>query len=444
MMNLSARVGEGPVSPVRRRLLKSTILGGAGIALARLTPAAVAQEGPPDILLVNGQFHTMDDANTIVEAVAIRGNAIQAVGDVPEAGPGTRVIDLGGKTVVPGIIEPHIHVVSLYNRPGYHTILENTRNLAEIQDALRARRADVPEGGWVTSLGGFHPNQWSDITEMPTLSQLDEAVPDRPVFLYTRFTGPAATNSMGKALFDEWDSNPPLPHPDLAPVAVGEDGLIPGGGFGQVTPATAALYHLRSIATLEDHIRTAAETQAYSASVGLTSMSDKVLFPTPGPLHPRQVLSNLDHYRMYDPLLELDRRGDAINRVEINFLHHQGFIEALGDMENQLPELRERLRNQWRDFGTDHVWVGGIGEWAAPVNVDISTPGGQVWLEAQKLVAEAGWRNENSVDSPDKAEGALDAWEALAGRAELAIANKHYILHHADAITADQLAGQKR
>ena len=249
---------------------------------------------------------------------------------------------------------------------------------------------------------------------LPTRQQLDQAVPDRPVFLYTRFTGPAVTNSLGKQLFDEWDRTPA--HPSIVKVAVGDDGFIAAGGFGQVTPASSALFLLRMRTTFEDKLRTTIETQRYAASLGLTAMADKVLFPTPGPLHPIQILSNLDHYRMYDPVLELDRQGKTINRLEISFLHHQGHIPALGDMANQLPELRARLRNQFPNFGSEMVSVGGIGEWAAPVNVDRSTPGGQVWFEAQRLVAEAGWRNENAVSRLEELEGVVKAWEELAAQ----------------------------
>jgi len=431
----------------RRGAIALTAAAGATAALG--ASPAMAQTGAPgaaarpsaDLVLTNGRIHTMDATGTVTNAVAVRNGRFVAIGaDAAAMAAGAaRTIDLGGKTVFPGLIEPHCHVVSLYNRPGYHTILENTTSLAEVQKVLADRRKDVPADGWITSLGGFHPNQWSDIKPLPTLAQLDQAVPDRPVFLYTRFTGPAVTNSAGKRLFDEWDKTPA--HPDIVPVAAGDDGMIKDGPFGKVSPATSALFLLRSRTTFEDKLRTTMETQRYAANLGLTAMGDKVLFPTPGPLHPIQVLSNLDHYRMYDPLLEIDRQGKSISRIEISFLHHQGHIPALGDMANQLPELRARLRNVFPNSGSDMLSIGGIGEWAAPVNVDRSTPGGQVWLEAQRLVAEAGWRNENAVTTVKELEGVVQAWEELSTKYD--IKSKRYIIHHADTVTPELLARVK-
>ena len=144
----------------------------------------------------------MDARNTVAGVVSIKNGRFVTVGDArPAAEPNTRVIDLKGRTVVPGIIEGHIHSVSLANRPGYHTILENTASMREIQEALAARKPAVPQGQWITSMGGWHPNQWAE-HRRPTLKELDEAVPDRPVLLYERFTGPAVTNTLGKRFFD--------------------------------------------------------------------------------------------------------------------------------------------------------------------------------------------------------------------------------------------------
>src|SRR5258706_10262353 len=137
--------------------------------------------------------------------------------------------------------------------------------------------------------------------------------------------------------------------------------------------------------TFADRKRSAVDAMNYSASLGLTAHLDEVLFPTPGPLHPSQILSNLDQYRMYDSWLALHRERKTIVRLQMNFLQNQA--------DPALPELKERLRNQFQFFGDDMLMTGSIGERAAPLG------SGPVWREAQGLVAEAGWRNENSVQN---------------------------------------------
>ena len=98
---------------------------------------------------------------------------------------------------------------------------------------------------------------------------------------------------------------------------------------------------------------------------------------------------------MYDAWLALHREDKAFVRLQINFLHNQGFIAELGDLDHQLPELRERLKNQFPFFGDDMLRTGGIGEWAAPFAAPGSA-GYPVWYESQRLVAKARWRNENA------------------------------------------------
>jgi predicted amidohydrolase YtcJ len=330
-------------------------------------------------------------------------------------------VDLGGRTVVPGLIEAHVHIVSLANRPGYHTILENTASIRDIQEALSARRKDVPEGQWITSMGGWHPNQWRE-RRRPTLRELDEAVSDRPVLLYERFTGPCVTNSLGKKLFDALDAAPPV-HPDIKPVKAGDDGAIAAAGFAGGGPAASALFHLRRMQTFDDKKRSTLDAMAYSTMVGLTAHLDQVLFPTPGPLHPNQILSNLDQYRMYDSWLALHREGRTSVRLQMNFLQNQN--------DPQLPELKERLRNQFQFFGDDMLKTGSIGEWAAPLG------SGAVWREAQRLVAQAGWRNENSVGDLAGLTQVVEAYEAV--NKEFDVSKLRWMVHHVPVVNRDLL-----
>src|SRR5262252_5444049 len=227
----------------------------------------------------------MDSRNSVVRSVTIRNGRFVTVADAaPRPAAGTRVIDLKGRTVIPGIIEGHIHSVSLANRPGYHTILENTTSIREVQEALAARRNSVPEGQWITSMGGWHPNQWKEHRH-PTRQELDEAVPDRPVLLYERFTGPSVTNTLGKRFFDAADAATPV-HPDLKKINVADNGAIAAAGFANGGPSASALFLLRRLQTFDDKKRTTMDTMAYSVGLGLTTHLDQVLFPTPGALHP--------------------------------------------------------------------------------------------------------------------------------------------------------------
>jgi hypothetical protein len=175
----------------RRFLALSAGTAAGGIAGGSATEPLFAQTAPPGspldettTALINGKIHTMDAANTVVSTLTIRHNRIATVGGpAPKTGRGVRVVNLGGRTVVPGLVEPHIHIVSLGNRPGYHTILENTNSIRQVQEALAARRKDVPEGAWITSMGGWIPHQWTE-RRQPTLAIAPccstSASPDQP------------------------------------------------------------------------------------------------------------------------------------------------------------------------------------------------------------------------------------------------------------------------
>jgi len=395
------------------------------VVLSGQSPAPAVGEDVT-LALVNGRIHSMDARDTVANMVTIRNGRFVAIGGPrPKAGPAVRVIDLRGRTVVPGLVEPHIHIVSLANRPGYHTILENTTSIREIQEAVSTRRKTVPEGAWITSMGGWHPNQWAEHRH-PTLAELDAAVPDRPVLLYERFTGPATTNSLGKAFFDAADAAAPF-HPDIKKINVAANGAIAPAGFTGGGPSASALYLLRRMQTFEDKKRSTLDAMRYSASVGLTSHLDQVLFPTPGPLHPSQILSNLDQYRMYDSWLELHREGRTIVRLQMNFLQNQS--------DPQLPELKERLRNQFQFFGDDMMRTGAIGEWAAPL------ASGAVWRDAQRLVAQAGWRNENAVQNLAGLKQVVEEYETV--NREFDITKLRWVVHHVPEVNADLLTRLK-
>ncbi len=423
-----------------------------GPALAE--PGNGNSDGAADLILYNGKIHTMDDGGSVVNAIKIKDGRIVAVGQSANTGNAAKKINLGGRTVIPGLIESHVHMLSLANRPGYHTgEWELAADIPELLEILAARVKDVPEGQFITAMGAGAPNflnppPGETASRLPTIAELDShpVLATRPVFLYQGGGGPARTNSLGKAFFEGLN-----------------DGISVDPVTGVVTPANRALWHLRTRQTFDDKKRSALDSMALAASLGLTTVLDEVLPPinawtvvdgqlvfNPAALEPapNHGLTALNHFTLYDPWLALHQEGRAFLRLQINFLHSQGMVNGVtpgpaeDPLRNQLPELRQRLRNQFPDFGDDFVRTYGIGEWGAPVPASTMAANYPVWYEAQRLIAKARWHNENAqFGSAAAVEVIVAAYEAM--EAEFGIKDLRWGLQHGDQATPDQLARLK-
>src|SRR2546428_4044607 len=144
-------------------------------------------EDAPDIVFVNGKIHTMDDENTVASSVSIRDGRFAEVGHASRGrhGHNTKVIDLRGRTVVPGIIDNHNHIVLMGNRPGFHTPLENALSIQDVQKIYAARAAGLPNrDAWITTIGGVplnhiyrHPSDRLS-GRLPPPPELGAPVPD--------------------------------------------------------------------------------------------------------------------------------------------------------------------------------------------------------------------------------------------------------------------------
>src|SRR5262245_14617475 len=159
---------------------------------------------PVDLILFNGAVTTMDPAHPNATAVAICKGQIIAVGNdsriLPLMGLGTRMIDLGGRRVIPGLNDSHLHLI----RGGLNYNLElrwdGVPSLADALRMLKEQAARTPPPQWVRVVGGWTEFQFKE-RRMPTLDEINAAAPDTPVFvlhLYDRaFLNGAALRAVG-------------------------------------------------------------------------------------------------------------------------------------------------------------------------------------------------------------------------------------------------------
>ena len=153
-------------------------------AVAALAPVMLGAQASADLVLTNGRIYTVDNARPIVPALAVRGGRVVFVGSDAEAKalaiPSTRVIDLRGMTVVPGIVDAHAHLLGL----GYMLQSANvagSTSYQEVIDRVRAWAKDVKPGAWIVGRG-WDQTRWAS-REFPTHEALSRAFPSNPVVL---------------------------------------------------------------------------------------------------------------------------------------------------------------------------------------------------------------------------------------------------------------------
>jgi predicted amidohydrolase YtcJ len=343
------------------------------IALFALAVPLLAQQSfdrcaqAKDLRLINGRIHTLDGRNSIVSEVVIQDGKFTKVGDTGDAriDACTRTIDLGGRTVIPGLIDNHNHIVLLGMRPGHDIRIETAASIADVQSMLREKARTVPKGEFITTMGDWNSKQFAE-KRAPTMAELDAALPDHPYIMNGSGT---IVNTRAKKYFEDNG------------VTVTPEGTIAGPGFLQ------ALNVLRKAQTFTDMKRGTQDAMAYMNSFGMTTSVDMGAFTIPGTPDMKDAaasdnVESLNPWTMYDAMLALHREGKMNHRVRIFYLTQ--------DTRPDVPILRERLNNAFMDFGDGMLKSSGIGEFGAAWTFrGTETPSN--YETALKLIAEKGW-----------------------------------------------------
>jgi predicted amidohydrolase YtcJ len=382
-------------SSTRRRFLGAGAAAAAA-ALASRSPLALAVSdaaGPKprrDLALINGRIHTLDANDTVVDSVLIKDGKFAMVGGLRDLGDAD-VVNLKGRTVIPGIIDNHVHFIRIGNAVGHdERRLETAFTVAQAQAVIRARAARVPEGEFITALAGIVRRQFAE-GRFPNLAELDDAAPRHPVLISELAFGQA--NTLGRDALRALG------------VVVNDNGTM-----NNHAPAYTAL---AASLTTEKRKAQLAETAKFALGVGLTTVLDQH-GSTGG-------AGFIDRSSGHDFYLEMVREGTLNVRTRVFFPE-----------QTDIALLQQILDNRWREFGDGMHRTVGIGEWA---------PRGVSYPESLRRMAARGWLYHQHLISTGEIQAHLDALAAYrsANPTLPSPGALHWSIGHIDGITESQV-----
>ena len=302
---------------------------GAEVDFAR----SLAVPQPADIVLRNGKIVTVDRNFSIKEAVAIKGGRFLAVGSDrdmrPFTGPMTRVIDLGRRTVIPGLIDAQIHATQAGLNWDGELHWEHLRSLTEGLKTIAKATQNQHSGSWIIVAGGWVPTQFVE-QRFPTIAELDAIAPNHPVYL--QYLGESALlNSAG-----------------LRAAGITAKTAEPGGGRFERTPNDELTGWLRGVPAWRfayskipklglDRARQSLRACFSELNrFGITSVAD---------LHGNDVA-----FAQRRVLADMARVGEL--NVRINFyIEHDAAWGELTQLNAAVAEIKQLPQSDWFRFG---------------------------------------------------------------------------------------------
>ncbi len=354
------------------------------------------------------------------ETIAIEGGRIVAVGPESDLSflrkTAQHELDLGGRRVIPGLLDGHAHVVRAGLTWTRELHWDDCASLSEALDLIAHRAHQLNPGSWIPVVGGWHQAQFTE-RRGPTKSDLDRVAPDHPCYVQLLYDE-AVLNSRALADSGLGASGGDIDGGQLERDSTGEPtGVIRGpGAFRRCLTAIGEGTH-------EEQVRSTREMMRELAGYGLT-----------GALDPGGIGLGPDAYK---PLYEVWRRGEMAMRLRL-------YLGA-GTKGAERREIEDWLRFLPRNFGDDQLRVTGIGEiilfrcWdgdgLTPFEIDRDSF--DEFTELSRLIAQEGWPMHVHAVTDESVGAILDAWEAIARRRSLV--SLRFSLAHADAISEPNL-----
>jgi len=373
-------------------------------------------------IFANGKIVTVDERFSVRQAVAVTDGRITATGTSAEviasAGPRAEVTDLGGATVIPGLIDNHNHFVRGTKHWRAEVRLDGVTERAEVLRRLADRAAGLGPGEWLLTLGGWHTDQLNGDRSDLTCAELDAIAGDHPAFIQVGYSHAFVNRALLAALGGDV--------PGLVLDAQGDPTGRVEGGIVSLNAVAARFPPPAGHGT--DGVRAAA---AYYNSLGLTSVFD------PGGVGVSD--------SAYEHVAALARQDGLTIRV----------LTTLGDAANartpgQAREMTGRIRgarpfqgNEWYD----RVAVGEIYyppfHWDHPAVPPVPTADDVAAAdEILRAAAEGGWPVQTHSVTSGGLDLVLGAYERAAARHP--VRPLRWCLSHAEGITPAQLERARR
>jgi predicted amidohydrolase YtcJ len=336
-----------------------------------------------DTILVNGKILTVDDRFSVREAVAIHDGKILALGSTADirktAGPRTRIVDLQGRTVIPGLIDSHQHAIRAGLTFDTEVNWVGVGSLAEALDRIRAMATRMKPGAWVIVGGGWTANQFKE-RRRPTQDELERAAPNNPVYVQLGYSWVVLSRSGFRALNITTDADLPAG----ARLERDSSGNLTGGIAGN-QPAIVALFDKLPRPTFDQQVEGTKKFFRELNRLGLTGIGD----PGGNNFPPSE----------YQAFFKVWRERQLTVRVtySLNGQTAGSEVEELQSLTRMLPA----------GFGDDMLRFNGFGEritWAMNNNDRPSDADKANYYQIARWAAERGlgltmhWNNDSSVD----------------------------------------------
>ena len=316
-------------------LIRTALL--AIVALAAVSPAWSQNA---DTILVNGKILTVDTQFSTREAIAIRDGKITALGsnsDVrKQAGPRTRVIDLQGRTVIPGFIDSHIHAIRAGQTFTSEVNWVSATSIVEAMNRIHEASLAKKPGSWLIVAGGWHAEQFKE-KRRPTQADLVAAAPNNPVYVQLNYDWEVMTPAGFKAMNINSDADLPRPGRLERDANGNLTGAIEdGGGFD----VAIALFDKLPHPTFDEQVEGTKKFFREMNRLGVTGVGD----PGGNNLNPEN----------YQPLFKVWRQHQLTLRVAYSLCGPTPGkeFEELQNLTQMLPQ----------GFGDDMLKFNGIGE----------------------------------------------------------------------------------